>query len=64
MLLTVCNVEEVVKRIKSNDNWIEMVIHRMPKIIGRLNDKERAEHILAISKGIDIKKTNIIIEGN
>ena len=33
-----------------------MVIRRMPKIIGRLNDKERAEHILAISKGINIKK--------
>lgn len=56
MLLNECNVEEVVKRIKSNDNWIEMVIRRMPKIIGRLNDKERAEHILAISKGINIKK--------
>jgi len=56
MLLTICNVEKVVKSIKSNDKWIEMVIRRIPKIKGRLKDKDRLEHILLVSREINIKK--------
>lgn len=33
-----------------------MVIRRIPKLIGRITDKERTEHILALNNGIDIKE--------
>ena len=56
VLLEICNVEKVVKIIKSNDDWGEMVIRRIPKLVGRLSDKDRLEHILAINNGINIKE--------
>ncbi len=56
MLLTISNIGKVIESIKSNDNWIEMVVRRMPKIIGRLKDKDRIENILSQNAGIDIKK--------
>ncbi len=62
MLLTICDVEKVIRIIKSNDNWKEMVERRMPKIIGRLSDRDRIEHILALNRGIDIKKQIILLK--
>jgi hypothetical protein len=56
VLLEICNVEKVVEIIKSNDDWSEMVLRRIPKLIGRLSDNSRLEHILAINKGINIKE--------
>ena len=56
VLLEICNVEKVIKIIKSNDDWSEMVLRRIPKLIGRLGDKERLEHILAINNDINIKE--------
>jgi hypothetical protein len=56
VLLEICNVENVIEIIKSNDNWSEMVIRRIPKLIGRLRDKDRLEHILAINNGINIRE--------
>jgi hypothetical protein len=56
VLLEICNVETVIEIIKSNDDWSEMVLRRIPKLIGRLRDKERLEHILAINNGINIKE--------
>jgi len=56
VLLEICNLEKVVEIIKLNDDWSEMVIRRIPKLIGRLNDKNRLEHILAINNDINIKE--------
>jgi hypothetical protein len=56
VLLEICNVETVIEIIKSNDDWNEMVLRRIPKLIGRLNDKDRLEHILAINNDINIKE--------
>lgn len=56
VLLGICNVENVIEIIKSNDDWSEMVIRRIPKLIGRLNDKDRLEHILAINNGVNIRE--------
>lgn len=56
VLLDICNVEKVIEIIKANDEWGEMVIRRVPKLIGRLSQKERLEHILAVNNGINIKE--------
>ena len=56
VLLKFCNVNKVIEIIKANDDWGEMVIRRIPKLIGRLSQKERLEHILAVSNGINIKE--------
>lgn len=55
VLLDICNVDKVIEVIKENDDWAEMVIRRNPKLIGRLSNKDRLEHILAINVGINIK---------
>jgi len=56
VLLEICNVENVIEVIKSNDDWSEMVMRRIPKLIGRLSNKERLEYILAINNGINIRE--------
>ncbi|MFA5102683.1 MAG: hypothetical protein WC525_05975 [Candidatus Thermoplasmatota archaeon] len=56
VLLKICNIEKVIEIIKSNDDWSEMVLRRIPKLIGRLRDKERLEHLLAINNDINIKE--------
>jgi hypothetical protein len=56
VLLEISNIDRVVEIIQANDDWDEMVIRRIPKLIGRLSQKDRLEHILAINIGIDIKK--------
>ncbi len=56
VLLRESDIEEVIKAIKKNDDWYEMVIRRLPKLIGRINIPGRIEHTLAIDSGIDIKE--------
>ena len=48
--------DKVIEAIKANDDWREMVIRRIPKLIGRLNDKNRIEYLLAINSHMDIKQ--------
>ncbi len=55
VLLEICDVEKVIETIKANDDWREMVIRRIPKLIGRLNDKNRIDYLLAINSHMDIK---------
>ena len=56
VLLEICNIDDVIEVIKLNDDWDQMVLRRIPKLIGRLNDKDRLEHILAINNDINIKE--------
>ncbi len=56
VLLDICDVEKVIELIKANDDWKEMVVRRIPKLIGRLSQKDRLEHIIAINNGINIKE--------
>jgi len=56
VLLEICNVDNVIEVIKANNDWREMVLRRVPKLIGRLSNKDRLECILAINIGINIKK--------
>ena len=56
VLLDICDVDKVIEIIKANDDWGKMVIRRIPKLIGRLSQKERLEHILAVNKDINIKE--------
>ena len=56
VLLDICDVEKVIEIIKANDDWKEMVIRRIPKLIGRLSQKDRLEHILAVNNDINIKE--------
>jgi len=56
VLLDVCDVDKVVEVIKENDDWAEMVLRRIPKLIGRLSQRDRLEHILAMNVGINIKE--------
>jgi len=56
VLLDICDVEKVIEIIKANDDWKEMVIRRIPKLIGRLGQKDGLEHILAVNNDINIKE--------
>ena len=56
VLLDICDVNKVVEVIKENDDWAEMVLRRIPKLIGRLSQRDRLEHILAMNAGINIKE--------
>ena len=56
VLLDICDIEKVIEIIKANDDWREMVIRRVPKLIGRLSQNGRLEHILAVNNGINIKE--------
>ncbi len=56
VLLRMSDIEEVIKAIKENDDWDEMVIKRLPKLIGRIGVPGRIEHILAVDSDIDIKE--------
>ena len=55
-LLRVSDMDEVIRVIKENDDWSEMVLRRMPKFIGRIGQPGSLENILAIDAGIDVKK--------
>jgi len=56
MLLQRCDIEEVIKKILSSDDWGGLVIRRMPKIIGRLKDKTDLVNMLLVSRGVDVAK--------
>jgi hypothetical protein len=53
-LLRVCEVDRVVKVILDTDDWREMVLRRLPKLIGRIQQRGRLENALAIEMGVDI----------
>ncbi len=55
-LLQVCDVDEVVKVILGTDDWREMVLRRLPKLMGKIQHRGRLEHALAIERGIDISE--------
>lgn len=55
MLLQSCEVHDVVEIILQNDSWSEMVLRRMPKLIGRIKDKNGIAHLLAMNAGINIQ---------
>ena len=56
VLLEISDVDKVIEVIESNDDWSEMVIRRIPKLIGRLNQNDRFEYMLAMNIGINIKE--------
>jgi len=56
VLLLICDVDNVIKIIRTNDDWAEMVLRRIPKLIGRLQQKDSLEHILALNVGINVKE--------
>ena len=56
VLLEISDADKVIEVILANNDWNEMVIRRIPKLIGRLNQKDRLEHILAVNIGINIKE--------
>ncbi len=54
-LLRVCDVDRVVQVILDTDDWREMVLRRLPKLIGRVQQRGRLENALAIEMGVDIQ---------
>ncbi len=56
MLLLVSDIEKVVKSIQKNDDWADLVLRRMPKLKGRIRQRERFENRLANRAGLDIKE--------
>jgi len=56
VLLEISDIDKIIEVILANDDWAEMVIRRIPKLIGRLEQKDRLEHILAMNVGINIKE--------
>lgn len=55
MLLQLCKVNDVVEVIQNNDNWSEMVLRRLPKLMGRIRDRNGTAYLLATNAGIDIR---------
>jgi hypothetical protein len=53
-LLRVCDVINVIEIIRRTDDWGEMVLRRLPKLKGRIQQRGRLENALAIEMGIDI----------
>jgi hypothetical protein len=56
VLLRESDIEDVISTIRGNDDWYEMVIRRLPKLIGRINNSGGLEQTLAINSDIDIKE--------
>jgi hypothetical protein len=56
ILLQMSDIDEVIRVIKENDDWKEMVLRRMPKFSGRINQAGSLENILAIDAGINVKE--------
>jgi hypothetical protein len=54
-LLRIADIDEVIKTIKTNDDWRDVVIRRIPKLIGRIGMSDDLAHILAVNAGIDIR---------
>jgi hypothetical protein len=55
ILLAMCDIDEIITTIKSNDDWYEMVLRRIPKQKGRIKDPGRLENLLLLNAGINIK---------
>jgi hypothetical protein len=55
-LLRESDIDEVIKSIRDNDDWAELVLRRLPKSMGRINEPGRPEYILAVNSEIDIKE--------
>jgi hypothetical protein len=53
-LLRVCDVDGVIGVILDTDDWREMVLRRLPKLIGRIQHRGRLENALAVEMGVDI----------
>ena len=56
MLLQRSDLSGVIKAILENDNWRDLVLRRMPKLKGRISQKDRLENTLALAAGLDIKE--------
>ncbi len=54
MLLRKSDIDKVVQAIKSNDDWANLVMRRMPKLKRRIAQSGRIENTLAIAAGLDI----------
>jgi len=54
-LLRIADIGEVIRTIKTNDDWRDVVIRRIPKLIGRISMSDDLAHILAVNAGIDIR---------
>jgi hypothetical protein len=55
ILLQYTTINDVISSIKRNDSWDEMVLRRIPKYRGRLQDKNSLVHRIAVDARIDIK---------
>ncbi len=55
MLLWKSDVDKVVQAIKSNDDWGSLVLRRMPKLKGRINQPGRIENTLAVAAGLNVR---------
>jgi hypothetical protein len=56
VLLTNSNFCKTLEIIKKTDNWSEIVLRRLPKFIGRTNDKGDIAHILLRQANISISE--------
>ena len=56
MLLRKSDIDKVIHAIKSNDDWASLVLRRMPKLKGRINQPGRIENTLAVAAGLDVRR--------
>jgi len=56
MMLQRSDIELVIKAIRDNDDWREMVLRRMPKLRGRISQSGQLENTLALAAGLNIKE--------
>ena len=56
MMLEKCDIGMVIQSIQGNDNWSEMFLRRLPKLVGRISQPGSRPNILALNSGLDIKK--------
>lgn len=56
MLLQRSDIGLVIKAIRENDDWREMVLRRMPKLKGRISQSGQLENTLALAAGLNIKE--------
>jgi hypothetical protein len=54
LLLDRCPMDNVVRIIKSTDDWKDVVLRRIPKIIGRVQREDSMANMLMKAFGIDI----------
>jgi len=55
MLLRQSGLDKVIQIIKDNDDWNTLVLRRMPKLKGRIRQKNSLENILARTAGLDMR---------